>query len=84
MRWLAAERNAELLSLNVNRAHYQNVSFVLLKNGKAVARLIPDKEIICTGRELARALADAQLPENEARLWHRDLQVARKALNDPY
>ena len=26
----------------VNRAHYQNVTFVLLKNGSPVARLVPD------------------------------------------
>jgi antitoxin (DNA-binding transcriptional repressor) of toxin-antitoxin stability system len=67
----------------VNRAHYQNVSFVLLKNGTAVARLVPEKESVCTGRELARALAEVQLPENEALLWRRDLQLARKALRGP-
>lgn len=67
----------------VNRAHYQNVSFVLLKNGTAVARLVPDKESVCTGRELAEGLAAVELPEKEARLWRRDLQVARKALKAP-
>ena len=67
----------------INRAHYQNVSFVLLKNGTAVARLVPDKESVCTGRELAEALAAVELPEKEARLWRRDLQVARKALKAP-
>ena len=31
----------------VNRAHYQNVTFVLLKNGEPVARLVPDNEKVC-------------------------------------
>jgi antitoxin (DNA-binding transcriptional repressor) of toxin-antitoxin stability system len=63
----------------INRAHYQNISFVLLKNGTAVARLVPDKESVCTGRELAEALANVELPDEEARIWRRHLQVARKA-----
>src|ERR1700688_3635831 len=40
----------------VNRAHYQNVTFVLLKNGEPVARLVPDNEKVCAGRDLARLL----------------------------
>jgi antitoxin (DNA-binding transcriptional repressor) of toxin-antitoxin stability system len=67
----------------VNRAHYQNVTFVLLKNGSPVARLVPDSEKACTGRELAAALAKSELPEDEAATWHRDLQTARKTLKTP-
>jgi antitoxin (DNA-binding transcriptional repressor) of toxin-antitoxin stability system len=67
----------------VNRAHYQNVTFVLLKNGSPVARLVPDDEKVCVGRELAEALAKTQLPEDEARDWRRDLQAARKTLKAP-
>jgi hypothetical protein len=67
----------------VNRAHYQNVTFVLLKNGKPFARLVPDSEKVCVGRALAEALAKIELPEEEARAWHRDLQVARKGLKTP-
>lgn len=67
----------------VNRAHYQNITFVLLKNGSPVARLVPDDEKVCVGRELAEALAKTQLPEDEARAWHRDLQAARKTLKTP-
>jgi antitoxin (DNA-binding transcriptional repressor) of toxin-antitoxin stability system len=67
----------------VNRAHYQNITFVLLKNGSPVARLVPDDEKVCVGRELAEGLAKAQLPEDEARAWHRDLQAARKTLKAP-
>ena len=62
----------------VNRAHYQNVSFVLLKNGKPFARLIPENEKVCTGRDLADALGKAQLSPEEARAWQKDLAAARK------
>jgi antitoxin (DNA-binding transcriptional repressor) of toxin-antitoxin stability system len=67
----------------VNRAHYQNVTFVLLKNGSPVARLVPDNEKICTGRDLVDALARTDLPEAEAAAWHRDLQAGRKTLKIP-
>ena len=64
----------------VNRAHYQNVTFVLLKNGSPVARLVPDNEKVCSGRELAKVLAKTELPAEEARAWRRDLEAARKTL----
>jgi antitoxin (DNA-binding transcriptional repressor) of toxin-antitoxin stability system len=67
----------------VNRAHYQNVTFVLLKNGEPFARLIPDNEKECSGRDLAQALAKTDLPESEARAWRRDLQAARRRLKAP-
>ena len=67
----------------VNRAHYQNVSFVLLKNGKPFARLIPENEKVCTGRDLADALGKAQLSPEEARAWQKDLAAARKKLRAP-
>jgi len=67
----------------VNRAHYQNVTFVLLKNGAPFARLTPDNEKVCTGRILAEALDKAHLSESEAKAWRRDLQTARKRLKAP-
>ena len=67
----------------VNRSHYQNVTFVLLKNGSPVARLVPDNEKACSGRALAEALAKNELPEEEAAAWHRDLKSARKTLKAP-
>ncbi len=67
----------------VNRAHYQNMSFVLLKNGKAVAQLVPENEKVCTGRDLAEAVGKAELPAEEARAWHKDLSTARKRLIPP-
>jgi len=67
----------------VNRAHYQNVTFVLLKNGTPFARLVPDHARICSGRDLAEALVKAELPEETARAWRRDLQAARQSLKHP-
>jgi hypothetical protein len=72
----------------VSRAYYQNVTFLLLKNGTPVARLVPalpvsGKRKVCPGRELAEALKKADLPEEEARAWHNDLRAGRKALKPP-
>ncbi len=67
----------------VNRAHYQHTTFVLLKNGRPFARIEPDCEKHCTGRDLAEALARAELPAEEARRWHRDLTAARNNLRSP-
>jgi prevent-host-death family protein len=64
----------------VNRVQYQNTTFVLLKNGRPVARLVPENEKVCYGRDLAAELAEARLPEGEARAWSRDLRAARKKL----
>jgi len=67
----------------VNRSHYQNVTFVLLKNGSPFARLVPDSEKLCVGRDLARALVETALSNDEASAWRRDVQTARKTLKPP-
>jgi len=67
----------------VNRAHYQNLTFVLIKNGKAVAQLSPANEKVCTGKKLAEALAKTRLSEKEARAWRRDMRDARRRLKPP-
>lgn len=64
----------------VNRAHYQKVTFVLLKSGSPVARIVPDEEKVCTGAELSRAAGGARLTPEEASLWGRDLRTARGQL----
>jgi hypothetical protein len=66
----------------VNRAHYQDVTFVLLKNGVPVAQLAPKVDKVCTGRDLAALLARASLPDSESKSWRRDLAASRKALKD--
>jgi antitoxin (DNA-binding transcriptional repressor) of toxin-antitoxin stability system len=67
----------------VNRVHYQNVTFVLLKNGVPFARLTPDHQKVCTGSDLSKLLAATQLKESEAKTWRRDLKTARKSLKAP-
>jgi antitoxin (DNA-binding transcriptional repressor) of toxin-antitoxin stability system len=67
----------------VNRAHYQNTTFVLLKNGRPMARIVPDNEKVCTGRELAAVLSKVKLTNKESEAWRRDLRAARKTLKAP-
>lgn len=67
----------------VNRAHYQDVTFVLLRNGSPVARIVPDKEKVCTGRALAEVLAKTKLTKVESEAWGRDLRTAYKSLKAP-
>jgi len=64
----------------VVRAHYQNVTFVLLKGGSPVARIVPDAEKVCTGSELALAISQVKLPLEEAQNWARDLREGRRNL----
>ena len=64
----------------VSRAHYQNVTFVLLKGGSPVARIVPDAEKVCTGSDLASAISQAKLSSEESRDWARDLRAAKKGL----
>ena len=56
------------------------MTFVLVKNGAPFARLTPDEEKVCTGRDLAEALDKAHLTKSEAKAWRRDLRAARKRL----
>jgi antitoxin (DNA-binding transcriptional repressor) of toxin-antitoxin stability system len=67
----------------VNRVHYQNVTFVLLKNGLPVARLVPDAKKTSSVRKLAAALRKFDLSPAEARAWNRDLRAARRILKPP-
>jgi hypothetical protein len=67
----------------VNRAHYQNQSFLLLKGGVPFARLVPVQGPVCQGGQLAAALAKTKLSDEEARAWARDLKSARKRLKAP-
>ena len=67
----------------VNRAHYQHVTFVLVKNGMPFARLGPNNEKVCTGSDLAEALAKTDLSSAKAAAWSRDLRTARKSLKTP-
>lgn len=71
----------------VNRAHYQEVTFVLLKSGSPVARIVPDREKVCTGAELASVVSNLRLSPKEARAWEVDLSKSRnrlKAITDKW
>jgi hypothetical protein len=50
----------------VNRSQYQNMTFLLVKNGVLVARLVPVGRLVCRGRDLAAALTSTKLREKEA------------------
>jgi len=67
----------------VNRAHYQNVTFVLLKNGVPFARLTPARGNASTGRELAKTVSKATLRPSDAKRWVAERKLARKKLEAP-
>ncbi len=67
----------------VNRVHYQNMTFVLLKNGMPVARLVPERKKAGSVRKLAAALREFGLSPEEAKVWNRDLRAARRILKPP-
>ncbi|MHB8218584.1 MAG: type II toxin-antitoxin system prevent-host-death family antitoxin [Candidatus Sulfotelmatobacter sp.] len=67
----------------VNRVRYQNVTFVLLKNGTPVARLVPERKKAGSVRKLAAALREFELSPEEAKAWNHDLRAARRILKPP-
>ena len=71
----------------VNRARYQGVSFILLKKGNPVARIVPAVRKPTKGHEVAAALRktveNVHLTEEEATLWLRDLEQARGSMPSP-
>ena len=66
----------------VNRVRYQGASFVLLKNGVPVARIVPVKSLAGAEPEVGAALGGAQkevhLGEEEAPALLSELEEARK------
>jgi prevent-host-death family protein len=65
----------------VNQARYLGASFLLLKSGVPVARILPASHKPTRGVDLAdalrEALAEVHLAEKEATLWLHDLEQAR-------
>ena len=68
----------------VNRARYQDVSFILLKGGTPVARIVPEARKPTHGHEVAeawrKAVEGSHLGEEEATAWLHDLEQARSSL----
>lgn len=67
----------------VNRVRYQNVTFVLVKNGIPVARLEPNEGKASTGQDLAKALSEVRLSKENRKAWQRDLRRGHKILKPP-
>ncbi len=67
----------------INRVRYQGTTFVLLKNGVPVARIVPDHKKDNTGRAIAQALTKVRLPDEEFAEWRRDLKAGREMLLPP-
>jgi len=67
----------------VNLVRYQNMTFVLLRNGSPVARLVPPEEKSSKGADLARALARITLSPADAAAWRGDLRKGRKSIRKP-
>ena len=67
----------------VSRAHYQNVTFVLVKNGAPVARLSPAAGKVCSNRELLAVLRKNRLSPENTKAWRAELRRARKILKPP-
>ena len=68
----------------VNRARYQGTTFILEKNGAAVARIVPTVRKPQRGQEVAAALRkaveDVHPGEEEATSWLHDLEQSRGAM----
>jgi len=65
----------------VNRARYQGASFILLKGGNPVARIVPEARKPTRGQDVAAALRkaveDVHLGVGEATSWLHDLEQSR-------
>ena len=79
---IALENASPGLAEWVARARREHTTFVVLDAAVPVARLVPTTSR-CTGAELARALANANLSAAEARAWADDLRQSRAALSAP-
>ena len=68
----------------VNRAHYANTRFDLVRNGEPVASIVPSRTKRRSGKTQAQMLREAlgkfRLGKEEADAWLRDLEAARAGL----
>jgi len=67
----------------VERAHSENRTFIVVKNGVPLARVVPEGVHRCAGRDLAAALTKVSLSPDDARAWSEDLRSARNTLLPP-
>jgi prevent-host-death family protein len=76
----AAARN---FSDCVNRARYQGTVFLLHKGGRPVARIVPEAESRSTAADLAKALREVSLNDDEFAAWRSELSAGREKLAPP-
>ncbi len=69
----------------VHRAYYRHETTMLLKNGKAVARIVPVTTALKTSREIAAQMAGKRPrpPPKEAEAFEADLREARAGMPEP-
>lgn len=68
----------------INRVVYRGDTAILTRNGKPVARIIPEPAKALTGRELADLLEKRQrMPLDEAEAFARDVEEGRRLYNRP-
>ncbi len=65
------------------RARREHTTFIVLDAAKPIARLIPDESSRCTGAELSRVLTGADLSNEEAHAWAKELRDARTGSPPP-
>lgn len=67
----------------INRVVYRGDTAILTRNGKPVARIIPERPKV-TGRELAKIWAKRErMPKEEAEAFARDIEEGRRLYNKP-
>lgn len=77
---LAARNFADV----VNRAYYRHESTLLMKNGEAVARIIPVTKAQCRASDLAEEWpAWPHLSKENAEAMEKDISESRKRLRPP-
>jgi len=64
----------------LNQVRFEGMTFVLLKNGTPIARLVPEERKGDSVRKLAAALRKFDLLPEEAKAWRRDLRTAHRIL----
>jgi antitoxin (DNA-binding transcriptional repressor) of toxin-antitoxin stability system len=64
----------------ISRVHDQKASFILTENGKAVAKLTPEVQKVCTGRDLVEALSKVQTSTTATRPQNKKLYHPKKTV----
>ena len=67
----------------INRVFYQGKSYLLMRNGLAVAEIVPPQKE-CTGADLARWWPDRpRLDPDDAAAWQEELAILQASMGAP-